>query len=287
MSVRSCFRAFQKRQNETLEVEAIDIRLPALPAAAEGFRIAIVSDLHITCPNDYLDTIAEAIGHAMPECILIAGDTMDETTYAVSAMMLFFQKLAAMAPTVAVLGNNDCLAGHIDALRAMYRKAGVVLLENETRLLSARGVPLQITGLMDPQAAKRGILPERVNAAHLQAHVTLPDALRPKKVEFTQQKDEGQAPSILLLHRPEMAASFTSMRPSLIVCGHAHGGQFRFGRVGGLYAPGQGFFPKLTGGLYTLDGGTRLVVSRGLGNHRFPLRMNNPPHIPVLTLRRA
>lgn len=280
MSARSRVRAFQRRQNETLEIERIDIRLPALPEAAEGFRVAVVSDLHITYPSAFLDDIAEAIRPHMPECILIAGDTMDESTYAVPAMGLFFQKLAAMAPTVAVLGNNDCLTGHIDALRTMYRKAGVVLLENETRLLSARGVPLQITGLMDPLAAKRGISPERGDAAREKVHVPLAQALRPNE------KGAETAPSILLLHRPELAASLASMRPSVVVSGHAHGGQFRFGRIG-LYAPGQGLFPKLTGGLYTLEGGTQLVVSRGLGNHQFPLRLNNPPHIPFLTLRRG
>ena len=66
----------------------------------------------------------------------------------------------------------------------------------------------------------------------------------------------------------------------LILAGHAHGGQIRlFGH--GLYAYGQGLFPKYTKGIY--DG--KLIVSAGLANtSRFP-RINNPPEIVFLTLK--
>ena len=63
----------------------------------------------------------------------------------------------------------------------------------------------------------------------------------------------------------------------LIVCGHAHGGQWRlFGR--GIYAPGQGLFPRYTSGLH----GGVCVISRGLsGCTRIP-RIFNPPEIPLI-----
>jgi predicted MPP superfamily phosphohydrolase len=65
----------------------------------------------------------------------------------------------------------------------------------------------------------------------------------------------------------------------LIVCGHAHGGQWRlFGR--GVYAPGQGLFPKYTSGV--LDG--VCVISRGLGNHTRVPRIFNPPELVLISL---
>ena len=69
----------------------------------------------------------------------------------------------------------------------------------------------------------------------------------------------------------------------LILSGHAHGGQFRLPLVGGVYAPDQGFFPDYDEGLYDL-GDRFLVVSRGLGNSLFPLRINNRPEIVSITL---
>ena len=69
----------------------------------------------------------------------------------------------------------------------------------------------------------------------------------------------------------------------LSFCGHAHGGQWRLPLVGGLYAPGQGFFPQYTAGLY-LEGEQAMVVSRGLGNSLFPLRLFNRPEVIALTL---
>ena len=66
----------------------------------------------------------------------------------------------------------------------------------------------------------------------------------------------------------------------LTLSGHAHGGQIRlFGQ--GLYAPGQGVFPRLTGGFY--DGG-RLLVSRGMTNTvRIP-RIGNPCELVMIEI---
>ncbi len=64
------------------------------------------------------------------------------------------------------------------------------------------------------------------------------------------------------------------------VCGHAHGGQIQlFGH--GLYAPGQGFFPKLTHGLH---GGNRMMISRGMSNGTSLPRFNNPCELIMLRL---
>ena len=55
---------------------------------------------------------------------------------------------------------------------------------------------------------------------------------------------------------------------------------------GALYAPGQGFFPDYTAGLYEV-GDTQMIVSRGLGNSLIPLRFNNRPELVLALLRGA
>ena len=69
----------------------------------------------------------------------------------------------------------------------------------------------------------------------------------------------------------------------LILSGHAHGGQIRLPVVGGIFAPHQGFFPEYDGGIYT-DADVKMIVSRGIGNSIFPLRVNNRPEVVLIEL---
>ena len=66
----------------------------------------------------------------------------------------------------------------------------------------------------------------------------------------------------------------------LIISGHAHGGQWRvFGR--GIFAPGQGLFPKYTSGLH--EG--RLIISRGTSNTGGVIpRIGNPCEVVCITI---
>ena len=94
----------------------------------------------------------------------------------------------------------------------------------------------------------------------------------------------GDRFSLVLSHRPELLPAYADAGADLVLSGHAHGGQVRLPGIGGLFAPGQGILPRLTSGVYA-RGETRLVVSRGLGNSSFPLRVFNPPEIVTVTLR--
>ena len=89
--------------------------------------------------------------------------------------------------------------------------------------------------------------------------------------------------TILLAHRPEQFPSYVAHGIDLVLSGHAHGGQFRIPFVGGVVAPDQGLFPRYDAGLYE-QGDTRMVVSRGLGNSTFPVRVNNRPEVVLVEL---
>ena len=90
----------------------------------------------------------------------------------------------------------------------------------------------------------------------------------------------------MLSHHPEKIALYAACGFDLVFSGHAHGGQVRLPFIGGLFAPGQGIFPKYTSGLYKV-GETSIVVSRGLGNSLFPLRVFNRPELVLVTLHAA
>ena len=90
--------------------------------------------------------------------------------------------------------------------------------------------------------------------------------------------------TILIAHRPEFLSIYARYPIDLVCAGHAHGGQVRLPGVGGLFAPGQGLFPKYTGGKYT-EGQTTMVVSRGLGGREAPVRIFNMHEMVVMTLK--
>ena len=80
-------------------------------------------------------------------------------------------------------------------------------------------------------------------------------------------------PKVLLCHHPEYYGKYLSEYDiDLVVSGHAHGGQWRFfGR--GVFAPGQGLFPKYTSGVYD----NKLIVSRGMKRARSYRGYSTPP----------
>lgn len=275
-------RAFIRHENEMLDIDLINIPCAALPGALDGYRVAVVADLHLNALSPYHSRILDALSHSKPGCILIAGDSTDDHTDDMRALVPFFSQMSAIAPVVAVLGNNDCDTLRTPALRDMYGYCGITLLENETRQLLANGYPLRITGLTDPGAFRHRVHVERKAQAPNGEQIPL-ERVALSGVLPPQQTEGVTVPSLLLLHQPQLALSYAHLGASLIIAGHAHGGQIRLPLIGGLYAPGQGVLPKYTSGVYPL-GASRMLVSRGLGNHSFYIRLGNRPHLPVAVL---
>lgn len=91
--------------------------------------------------------------------------------------------------------------------------------------------------------------------------------------------------NVLLAHRPENAKQYFDYDFDLVLSGHAHGGQGRIPFIlNGFYAPNQGFFPELTGGIYDFDNG-KMIVSRGLSRENTVLpRIFNRPELIFISL---
>ena len=87
-----------------------------------------------------------------------------------------------------------------------------------------------------------------------------------------------------MAHKPEYIEDYAG-KVDLVFSGHAHGGQFNIPFVGGVIAPGQGFFPEYYQGSY-IKNGTEMIVSRGIGNSIIPFRINNKPEIVIAELDR-
>jgi len=194
-----------------------------------------------------------------PDVIAATGDILDNfSDLKESGLSDFYAALLDICPVFAVTGNHELRTEGPAFWRRALGDMGVQVLDNRFTRLRRGNSALVLMGL----AGNTPYLPG-----------------------FFQDIDKS-LPKILLSHRPEFwePASCWAHSPALTLSGHAHGGQVRLPGGFGLFAPGQGLFPKYTSGLYA-GGGRMLLVSRGIIQGRFPPRINNKPHLPVIRLR--
>lgn len=170
--------------------------------------------------------------------------------------------MVELAPVYFVHGNHEWDSDHKRKLEMLLIKKGVVILTNKVRLIERNGEIIEMAGLDDPESGL---------------------SIRASIKRITE-KMHPDLYSIVLSHRPTWFTTYTREGFNLVFSGHAHGGQFRLPIIGGVFAPGEGFNPKYTEGIHQQDN-TSMVVSRGLGNSSFPLRIFNRPEIVVITLQ--
>ena len=252
--------------NTALEVTEYSINSPEIPEGFDGFRIVQVSDLHNTEFGENNEKLLQMLRAAEPDIIAITGDLVDSRRTDLKVAIDFLREAVKIAPCYYVTGNHESRIEEFAELEKQMIEIGVILLRNDSCLLEREGDRLQLMGVDDCS-----FHPE--SNGNLQVLAMEAEIYRMQSKNYT----------VLLSHRPELAVVYDRYDVDLVLCGHAHGGQFRLPLIGGLYAPDQGFFPKFTAGIYEMTDMT-MVVSRGLGNSAFPLRFNNRPEIVVVNL---
>ena len=245
--------------NSAVTVTEIPVTLSDLPEAFSGYRIAQISDLHNAQFGQDNERLLDKLAQSRPDIIVLTGDLFDCNRTDVDIAAQFAAAAARMAPTYYVTGNHEAYAlASYKQLKAAMQESGVHLLENSLVTLEQDGQTISLIGVHDS------------------GFTNVQDSL-------TELVPQAEDCSILLAHRPELIGSYAGAGVDLVFSGHAHGGQFRLPFLGGILAPGQGLLPEYDAGLYQLQN-TQLIVSRGLGNSRFPFRFNNRPEIVLAVL---
>lgn len=255
--------------NKALMVSTISISSSHIPAAFSGFRIAQVSDLHNSEFGKNNTELLKLLSESRLDIIAITGDLIDANHTDVGIALGFAQESVRIAPTYYVTGNHEATCSQYGDLKAGLEEAGVIVLEDEAISLERGGETIALLGLADPDFMVKGDMFGEV------------PAMVSTKLKNLIGDESGY--TILLSHRPELFETYVDGGIDLVFSGHVHGGQFRLPFIGGLVAPNQGLFPKYDAGLYT-DGGTSMVVSRGIGNSIIPFRFNNRPEIVLVEL---
>ena len=258
-------------ENTTIEVTFLEVVDFAIPVDFDGVTIAHISDLHNTEFGQQQERLLQKLVVAAPDLIAITGDLLDSYHPNITVAMEFINGAIAIAPVYYVTGNHESRLPELYAqLREQMESAGVVVLDNKAVTLEYGSSIIRVLGVDDPTfSAESDQYEDNEQVISAQLDVLL---------------DDQSAYTILLSHRPELFDVYHEAGIDLVLCGHAHGGQVRLPFIGALFAPNQGFFPEYTAGLYR-QGDTQMVVSRGLGNSSFPIRINNPPELVVITLQ--
>lgn len=234
------------------------------PKLTAEVRLAVVTDFH---SSDNADDVVAMVTSCAPDAVLMVGDMFDDDTAnrPTERTLSLMRQLSALYPCYYVSGNHEAWTGEMDALYQQTEEAGVKVLRMSSGVLTVRGQRIALCGIPDPYEMVFSGAPDTEE----QIRQALEDV---DSADFT----------VLLAHRPELLAKYAQFPLDLVVSGHAHGGQVRIpGVLNGLYAPNQGWFPKLAGGAYTQDG-TTLIVSRGLAVRTWLPRIFNRPEVVLV-----
>ena len=250
---------------DSRNIDVTRFTVSGAPEAFSGFKIAQISDLHNAEFGTDNQKLIDILKSEAPDAIVITGDLIDARRTNTEIAESFARRCMEIADCYYVPGNHEArLGGTYDAFESALIADGVNVLRNGSVRIRKEIDAIRIVGVDDPAFAKASDAITNLDAAL--------EAL--SSDDFT----------ILLAHRPELIDEYSKWGIDLVLSGHAHGGQIRLPGIGGLYAPGQGFFPKYTSGNYTV-GDTEMIVSRGIGNSVFPLRVNDRPEVVIVTLK--
>ena len=235
--------------------------------------ICLLTDLH----ESNFSFLSDVRKHK-PDLIAVPGDVLrgyvtDDDHLSADRMIPFLSACMDIAPTFYSIGNHEWML-HEDDID-LIESIGVKVLDN--RWVTWSGI--SIGGLTSASAIEcrrlRGDSSQRypdkiIKQSRFQA---LKQPWQPD-ISWLDEFSAQSGYKLLLSHHPEYWPQIRNYDIDLVLSGHAHGGQIRIAGHG-LFAPGQGFLPKLTSGVHD----DRLVISRGLSNPVIVPRLFNPCEI--------
>ncbi|RSS99716.1 metallophosphoesterase [Streptomyces sp. WAC07149] len=234
-------------------VKRVQVPLARLPRAAHGFRIAVVSDVHLgpVLGRAHTRRIVDTVNRTQPDLIAIVGDLVDGDVRDLGPAAEPLRELRARLGSFFVTGNHEYFSGAqqwVDHVREL----GLTPLENARRELPH----FDLAGVNDVQGEKEGKGPD--------FQAALGD------------RDRARA-SVLLAHQPIVIDEAVRHGVDLQLSGHTHGGQLWPGKYLAELAN-----PTVAG--LERYGDTQLYVSRGAGAWGPPVRVGAPSDITVVEL---
>ncbi|MFF0199185.1 metallophosphoesterase [Streptomyces sp. NPDC005017] len=234
-------------------VKRVTVPLAKLPRAAHGFRIAVVSDIHLSpvLGRGFAQKVVDTINSTQPDLIAVVGDLVDGSVANLGPAAAPLAGLRARHGAYFVTGNHEYFSGAGEWVEEV-RRLGLLPLENARTELPY----LDLAGVNDIAGENEGQGPDFARA--------LGDRDRARTC-------------VLLAHQPVQIDEAVEHGVDLQLSGHTHGGQLWPGNLVAAAAN-----PTLAG--LERHGDTQLYVSRGAGAWGPPTRVGAPSDITVVQL---
>lgn len=257
------FSIFCYYQNNKLDVTNYTVDSDII---TDEFRIVHLSDFH----SKPFKAVLKKLRIIKPDIICITGDYINDHCKNKEKMLDFAKKLVATADVYYITGNHERRLECFEALMIELKNAGFNVLLNEqtdNKYCSILGLDENQADFDDYKARKQGTFVYKDLSEHF-CKLSKSDKFK-----------------LVLSHFPENFEGIPQLNYSqydfdLQLSGHAHGGQWIIFKP--LFSPGQGILPRYAKG--TFGSKPRLIISRGLGNSEFPLRLFNHPEIVVIDI---
>lgn len=249
------------------------VHLPTLPSSLEGLTILHLSDLHTRKMGLLERKVCMLLSRVSADLAVLTGDLVDAES-GIAPLLQILSHVLVPQGIYAVWGNSEhkpSRIAHPNILADSLQRAGVQLLNNETRVITHRGATIWLVGVDDPHSEhaniERVVPPSRWGDLHL-----------------------------LLAHSPDMLQHPLTGAFDLILCGHTHCGQIRVPGWGALWSHtrlgrwvGEPVIPpeQIARRLRRPLPQPCVIVSPGVATVGMPLlkmRLFCPPEITVLRL---
>ena len=255
-------------QSNHLNLVEIEVSLARLPEVFDGFRLVQLSDFHY---EEHFSAIpirksVAIINDLHPDLIALTGDFVTvpvlERPSSLRAAAATAEPCATVlrdlqAAKYAILGNHDA-ATSADRIVGALQQANIPVLRNQSVPIERGRDRIWLAGIDD---LLRG----------------MPD------MSATLANIPEQEMTILLAHEPDFADDAALSLVDLQLSGHSHGGQIWIPGIGAPWLPPMARrYPR---GLYQV-GNLTLYTNIGIGTIRAPIRINCPPEITLITLRK-
>ncbi|HET6737250.1 metallophosphoesterase [Mycobacterium sp.] len=237
----------------------VPVRLRKLNPAFNGFRIAVVSDIHLgpLTGRAHTERIVRMINEAQPDLVAVVGDLVDGTVEELGPAAEPLRDLVSRDGTFFVTGNHEYFVPDPASWMRELERLGVQPLRNENTVIRRGGAAFDLAGVNDVEGESHSDAPNFDRAL--------------SGVNSTR-------PTILLAHQPVLVGEAAARGVDLQLSGHTHGGQ-----MWPFHYIVRAVQPSIAG-LSTVDG-TQLYVTRGAGFWGPPVRIGAPPDITVLSLQ--
>ncbi|SDI64733.1 hypothetical protein SAMN05192558_106127 [Actinokineospora alba] len=242
------------------DVKRFTVPIRRLDPSFAGFRIAVVSDIHLgpILGRAHTERLVRMINETQPDLVAMVGDLADGTVEELGHAAEPLRDLVSREGTFFVTGNHEYYSGHQQWITELER-LGLHYLRNTRTPITRAGKTFDLAGITDVTGKQFDDGPDVVGALRGRDETT---------------------PAVLLAHQPVQVTDAARAGVDLQLSGHTHGGQlYPFHHVVGLAQPA-------VSGLSKVDD-TWLYVTNGAGFWGPPVRVGAAPDITVLELASA